>query len=73
MVLGRKIGLGAVAAIVAVHVPCPACELKHGSRAGAAEAALRKPARTPDYERVRTERSDAIYYVLVPSRRVILQ
>jgi hypothetical protein len=67
------IGLGAVAAIVAIHVPGLACELKHGPRTGAADAGVRKLPRAPDTERVRTAHHDAIYYVPVPSRRVILQ
>lgn len=70
---GRKIGLVLGAVIVAIHVPCLSCELRHGSRSGAAEAGVRKPVKAPEVEAVRSEHRDAIYYVPVPSRRVILQ
>ena len=51
MGLGKKIGLAAVVAIVAIHVPCLACEMKHGQHANAAEAAIRKPAKVVEAER----------------------
>jgi hypothetical protein len=71
--LGRKIGLAAVATIVAGHVPGLACELKHSPRSEATGAADRKPAKWADAERARPERSDAIYDAPMPSRRIILQ
>lgn len=78
MGLGRKIALGAAFGLFALHVPCMAselvaCELKNAPRTGAAEAAVRKPAKPSQPERVRTERREAIYYSPTPSRRIILQ
>ena len=72
MGLGRKIGLGALVAIVTAHAPLLSCELKRAPK-GSAEAGVHKPAKPVDGDRVRTERRGAVYYAPVLSRRIILQ
>lgn len=78
MGLGKKTALGAAFGLFAAQVPClaselVACELKNAPRTGTAEAAVRKPAKPVQPERIRTERREGIYYSPAPSRRIILQ
>lgn len=76
MGLGRKIVLGTALGLFALNGPCLAsvvvgCDVKKAPRAGAAEAAVRKPARP--VERERAERREPVYHLQAPSRRIILQ